>query len=403
MGAMPDMQGNTAWKAGIALVLAGVCVSNAAAAPARQRTVESPRSPVTVLDPGQWRQVDDAVDRALSWIISRQEPNGAFPTKPEGRPGVTSLCVLAMLEAGHEPGAGRCGQSIVRAVEYILRCQRSDGLISTGTLPAVVSAHNLAHTASYNHAISGLMLTQVYGMGGFDDPPRLRKAVEGAIAFTAHLQRRPKRVAKDRGGWRYIGDMSRFPSDSDLSVTAWHLKFLRSAKNAGFDVADAVIEEALWYVKRTFDYREHHTFLYGLMGTNRRPNRAMSGAGILSLAMCGVHDTKEARSAGDWLLDHPFKRYNQARVADKPSAENAYRESFHYGAFYSTRAMFQLGGRYWKEYFPPLVRLLLASQSTEGSWHPEVAGEGVYGNVYTTALIVLTLTTPNQLLPIYQR
>ena len=41
-------------------------------------------------------------------------------------------------------------------------------------------------------------------------------------------------------------------SDSDLSVTGWHLMFLRSARNAGFDVPDRAIADAVAYIRRTF-------------------------------------------------------------------------------------------------------------------------------------------------------
>jgi len=53
--------------------------------------------------------------------------------------------------------------------------------------------------------------------------------------------------------------------------------------------------------------------------------------------------------------------------------------------------------------------VLLNSQTAEGSWPPEVGGyaptggEAVFGNIYSSALAVLSLTPPYQLLPLYQR
>jgi hypothetical protein len=47
---------------------------------------------------------------------------------------------------------------------------------------------------------------------------------------------------------------------------------------------------------------------------------------------------------------------------------------------------------------------LLTAQRADGSWPPEPqAGIGRFGNVYTTAMAVLSLTPPYQLLPVYQR
>jgi hypothetical protein len=66
--------------------------------------------------------------------------------------------------------------------------------------------------------------------------------------------------------------------------------------------------------------------------------------------------------------------------------------------------MYQLGGKYWQAFFPPVVETLLANQQPDGSWPAENHHyDGRYGNAYTTALVLLTLGAPNQLLPIYQR
>jgi hypothetical protein len=46
--------------------------------------------------------------------------------------------------------------------------------------------------------------------------------------------------------------------------------------------------------------------------------------------------------------------------------------------------------------------VLLANQEPEGSWTPD-SRDLPFGNAYGTALVVLTLTPPYQLLPIYQR
>jgi hypothetical protein len=66
--------------------------------------------------------------------------------------------------------------------------------------------------------------------------------------------------------------------------------------------------------------------------------------------------------------------------------------------------MYQLGGDYWKEYFPSTVKALLENQRPDGSWHPEtMQRDRPFGNAYTTALVVLSLGAPNQFLPIFQR
>ena len=78
--------------------------------------------------------------------------------------------------------------------------------------------------------------------------------------------------------------------------------FLRSARNAGFEVPADRIDDAVAFVKRSFDQREG-IFIY----STRKPSRtrSMAGAGILALAHAGLHHTQEAQRAGDWLLRSP--------------------------------------------------------------------------------------------------
>ena len=122
--------------------------------------------------------------------------------------------------------------------------------------------------------------------------------------------------------------------------------------------------------------------------------RGMAGAGVLALALGGLHNTEIARAAGDWILQHPHPGYNRSNRYDP----------YHYGTFYSSQAMFQLGGHYWQTYYPRIVQVLLANQAPDGHWEnsPDHK-EGPYGNVYSTALVVLSLSPPSQLLPIFQR
>jgi hypothetical protein len=102
-------------------------------APAAAAAVETGRAlgdPADVLSADEWQQVDAAVGRALEWLAAQQEPDGSFPTLDLGQPGVTSLCVMAFLQHGHVPGEGRYGSGLERAIDYVIRCQKQNGLVS---------------------------------------------------------------------------------------------------------------------------------------------------------------------------------------------------------------------------------------------------------------------------------
>jgi hypothetical protein len=359
-----------------------VAQESAARAARRQRMPIALQADLTT---EQWRRVDRAVDRGIDFLSRSQQADGSFPTAPDGQPGVTSLCVMAMLARGHQPGKGRYGAQIERAIEYVLDRQISSGAFMQPG--ADVAGH-------YSHGISGVMLAEVYGMTDARLGARIRVAVNKALQYTRRQQLRPKGDPAERGGWRYVSSGN--GPDADLSVTSWQLMFLRAARNADFNVPEEWVKEAMDYVHHSFDSNER-AFVYALSGFRRVTTRGMVGAGVVSLALGGEHHSETARLAGDWILATSFEPYNRDRSGDD-------RDRYHFAAFYCSQAMFQLGGDYWKRFFPPLLKVLADNQHDDGSWDPEATDQDSrYGSTCTTAFAVLALATPYQMLPVYQR
>ena len=331
----------------------------------------------------------------LDWIASTQQRDGSFPSIPYGQPAVTSFGVLAMLAQGELP-EGERGQQLTRAIDYTINTQKPSGLLAVIGPGGVKISRNVGHrvgqTAVYNHAISSLMLTEAYATTSSEQSERMRKAIERALKLTLEMQAWNKPNPTDRGGWRYLDRYS--DDDSDLSVIGWQLMFLRSAKNSGFDVPASAIEDAVSCVRNHFSRRQQR-FVYSPNSTYG--SRAMTGAGILAMAHAGLHDTPEARAASNQLLRYSFGNYN---------VPTTNLDRYHYSLFQCTQAAFQLGDDYWQRYSPPVYRTLLANQDASGSWEPESQsfhGDEKFGKVYTTSLVVLSMSAPNQLLPIFQR
>lgn len=360
----------------VVLLLVAIALRSAAAA--------EPDTLANALSPQAWTQVEQSIDRALAWLAKQQERNGSFDAPDNAQPAATSLAVMAYLSKGHLPGEGPYGQAMDRGIDFVLSTQQRDGLLAG----AGGRSSEDGKTANYNHAIAGLMLTEVYGMTDRARAAKLKPAILRALQFTRAIQTQPKSSPGDQGGWRYLH--SRSWGESDLSVTAWKLMFLRSAKNAEFDVPKQHIDEAVAYVLRCYN---GGTFYY--QRSQGRWSRGMIGAGILSLAMAGQHETEYAQTAGNFLLRYPFTRFGE-RVGNG--------DRFYYAAYYCSQAMAQLGGRHWKEFFPKLANVLVRAQQSSGEWPAEPYGsDRQFGNTYTTAMAVLSLTPPLQLLPVYQR
>jgi hypothetical protein len=347
------------------------------------------------LSPEKWRQVENSVDRGLAWLAAQQAPDGSFPTLASGQPAITSLGVMAFLSRGHQPGFGPYGQQLNRAIDFVLSCQQEDGLLCHDVPGPYYQDRKASHTAAYNHAIAGLMLGEAYGHVAGQRAKNVKAAIGKAILFTRALQIRPKSYVTDEGGWRYLRLKAPHDRDADLSITAWHLLFLRSAKNAEFNVPQQYMDEGLAFVRRCWD---PNTGMFNyIVNANGGfgASRGMTGAGILSLSMAGQHNTPMARAAGDWLAAHPYGSFGESFGPwDK----------FFYSTYYCSQAAAQLGGHYWEKIFPPIVEVFLKVQAGDGSFPPEPRqGDAVFGRTYTTALAVLSLTPSYQLLPVYQR
>ena len=126
-------------------------------------------------------------------------------------------------------------------------------------------------------------------------------------------------------------------------------------------------------------------------------SRGMTGAGILALGHAGFHNSMEAKRAA--------RRSSRVIASTCTTATaDSNRDRYHYSLFMCCQGMYQMGSPYWEQFFPRTVRAVLAHQQSDGSWDAErYQNDRRYGNSYTTALVLLAVGAPNQLLPIFQR
>ena len=376
----------------------GVSVAKAAQLDDPQQPTDAPS--INVLTEAQWKRVDQSIERGLQYLISQQQADGSFQTKTTGQPGVTSLCIMSFLANGYLPGSGKYGDELTKAIAYVCSHQTESGVIASahpgGPKVSRKFEHNVGKTVAYNHAISSLMLSEVYGMTGDANDLVDRSVIQRCLNASLEMYRWPKPRKLDHGGWRYA---QKEDVDSDLSLTGWQVMFLRSARNAGFVVPAKPIDEAIGYVLNCY-HPDYGTFNYYMLGKRDRRSRGMAGAGILALAHAGLHHRKEAVSAGDWILKTGFDKYNDRKKFDQP---NRFNDCYHYGVFYCCQAMYQLGGRHWEAFFPKTSDVLIKNQGQNGSWAACNSTGRPFGKCYSSSLCILALSSPNQLLPIFHR
>lgn len=318
---------------------------------------------------------DRAIKRALDYLQSTQKSDGAweadaFAPAKKGT-SITSLAVMAFLAAGHVPGEpGPYRETIEKGIRYVVESQKPNGLLVSNT----------SHGPMYCHGISTLMLAEVVGM---TPDPELAQKSRAALVKAVDLILKAQDLAKSpsqAGGWRYQ-PTSR---DSDLSVSGWQVMALRAAKSAGCTVPAGHIDRALAYVKKCAS-KEEGGFGYQPGGG---PNNPRTGTGILSLEICGEHNTPEAIKGAEYLVRNPPRWGSQY---------------FFYEVYYASQAMFQMGDKYFLAYYPKLVDILLQHQDKDGSWLSADGNDRSGGRNYCTAMAVLALAVEYRYLPIYQR
>ncbi len=347
----------------------------------------------SALPASQWIQIEAAVDRGLASLIAAQRSDGQFEGLPEAQPAITSLVVMAMLSRGHLPDSPRYGDAIRRAITFVLATQNRQGVFTMMRTDGTSGHLSASQSAVYNHMIAGLMLGEVYGMTGRQDADTIAGAIERALIVSRSIQSHNKEHPSERGGWRYTTQAQ----SADLSVTGWSLMFLRSARNAEFDVPKSHFDEGLDFVSQCYvddpALQTDGVFAYRSLAVEPpKVTLANTGSGMLSLLLGGRVDHPAIAGGTLWYR-------SQTYPAPADHEENHY----YLSTYYSSQAMAQVGGDAWREVYPQIARNLLAVQTEDGSWPRGRGSETKLGRSYTTALAVLALTPPFQLLPIYQR
>jgi hypothetical protein len=304
---------------------------------------------------------DEAVDRGLAYLASRQTDEGALATSGYGRnAAVCALAGMAWLADGSTPDRGPYGRQLVRTTDYLADHTLESGFVTVD--------ESQSHGPMYGHGFATLYLAEVYGMS---PRPDLRDKLERAVELIVRTQ-------NTDGGWRYQPRRE----DADLSVTICQVMALRAARNAGLRVPRETIDRSVDYVKRS--QNTDGGFRYMLAGGPSAFPR--SAAGVVALYSAGVYEGAEI-DRGLAYLD----RYAPSGRVNGPDTH------FFYGHYYAVQAMWQTGGERWQRWYPAIRDVLVERQQPNGSWIDAICPE------YGTAMACVILQMPNNSVPIFQR
>ncbi|MBI3821354.1 MAG: terpene cyclase/mutase family protein [Planctomycetes bacterium] len=312
-----------------------------------------------------------AIDRSLAWLAGQQHQDGSFGTgQMTGNVAVSALAGLAFMAGGYQPGRGRYGEHVTRAVRYILTCE------DRATPGYLTNQRGAFNGPMYGHGFATLFLAEVYGMV---NERVLRDNLRATLGRSVRLILNSQ---NQEGGWRYQPR----PVDADLSVTICQIMALRAARNAGISVPRRTRDLCVQYVKNCQDLT---TGGFRYQPNAGPPGFARTAAGVVALYSAGIYDDPSVKKGLEYLN------------RNLPGGGGMFgNPDFHYfyGHYYAVQAMWIAGGQNFRRWYPAIRDELLGSRRPDGSWQ-----QGLMCSNYCTAMALIILQVPNNYLPILQR
>jgi hypothetical protein len=317
-------------------------------------------------------KVRETTARGLDWLAYQQHQLGHWTAQQRYPTAMTGLAGMAFLAEGSTATQGKYSENIRKAVDFLTRRSRPNGLIG--------DQDDQRYT--YGHGFAMLFLSQVLGEEEDNDRRReLVRVLTRAVEFTGRAQTKA-------GGWGYVSakDGSGF---DEGSTTVTQVQGLRGCRNAGIPVPKEIIDNAVKYI-RTCTLPDG-AVQYSSKGGGGRP--AITAAAIACLSSAGEYDNKVVPK---------MKAYCQQHLS------TIRQDSFghwHYAHFYYAQVQYREDGTAWENYRKAIEKRLL-SEATEIAIGENTGiywQQGLIGHVYTTALNLIILQLENACLPIYQR
>lgn len=356
------------------------------------------RSSIAPQDPGS-PDVDRAIKLALAWLARQQRSDGHWELH-QGYPdagrsymktdtGATALALLCFLGQGETHLSGDHQAVVGKGLKWLMSIQD----------PATGDLHDQRQEegrngAFYAHSMATIALCEAMAL---THDEQFRASAERAVRYLIESQH------PDMGGWKYRPLTHRVMS-GDLSVTAWALMALHSARIAGISVANEAFERSSSFLDRVQE-RDGARYKYEPNEPESRVTTARTAMGLLCRQWLGWPKTHPPMIDGVSFLTEERHR---------PHWSAGRRNVFEW--YYITQVLHNTGGDSWATWHKDVRDVLLqnqistgvtkSGQDVRGSWSPRPDGEGEEysdkaGRLYLTAICVLILETPYRHQPIY--
>ncbi len=327
---------------------------------------------------GEWgAQSHAALLKALQWLKDNQRPDGSWIGQGSAAvsPAMTGLGLLTFLAHGETPGSENFGETVQKAIQYLIGIQNPDGTFR--------GAEGGNRGGVYAQSIAAYALCEAYALTRI---PMIREPVEKAIRVILEGQRAD-------GGWDYAYVTDDGQRIRNTSVMGFQAQALKAASLTGVNIPG--LPEAMRNAAEGFRLQYPGAsghFIYGARDGDIRAS--MTPVGALSLQLLGQHNSREVRGAiaamRDWVPDW-----------DNPDMSLGILEPT-YVWYYATQVFFHEGGGVWQRWNNLFSPMLIKNQNEDGSWTFEHGRSAAYGPVYHTTLSALMLSVYFRYLPTFQ-
>ena len=354
---------------------------------------------VTLEQQGGSPDAERAVKAGLGWLARHQTSDGHWELH-QGYPdagrsyvktdtGATALALLGFLGHGETHQMGEHQQVVARGLKWLQGIQ--DPI--TGDLHDQRQEEG-RNAAFYAHSMGTIVLCEALAMTHDD---QLRPGAELAVRYLIESQH------PDLGGWKYRPLTQRVMS-GDISVTAWALMALHSARIAGIDVSVEAFERSSAFLDQVQE-RGGARYKYEPNEPESRVTAARTAMGLLCRQWIGWPKTHPPLVDGVSVL---------CEERHRPQWSGGRRNVFEW--YYITQVLHNVGGTEWVQWNSAVRNVLVQNQlstgsvkpgqDVRGSWSPRPDGEGEEysdkaGRLYLTAMCVLILETPYRHRPVY--
>lgn len=332
---------------------------------------------------GGTAESEKAVSLGLQWLKGIQQPDGSWNFQDQGpdaqagafqktEVGATSLALLCFLGSGHTHVVeGPYKEVVEKGLAYI----GSQAEIVQGN--ADLRGDSEGISGMYVQGLATICISEAHALDHRNKD--LKKLTEMAVGFIEKSQH------PFSGGWRY----SPRSDDRDTSVTGWQIMALQSAKAGRIRVSSKSLRLAKDFLRDAQTDSSGAFYTYD-PDKSRGRTKTMTAVGLLCRMYLG------------WQHDNPALKQGVEYLAKQGPDPNDI-----YYNYYATQVLRHWGGPEWKKWNQRLRERLVSTQIKKGpaagSWRVTDPHGRTAGQIYQTALSLLTLEVYYRHLPIYRR